>query len=54
MKSFEAVAQEAYTAFRSSLPEQDWTLPWDGLTEATREAWRAAARKMAEEIQQVH
>ena len=54
MKSFEAIAREAYTAFRASLPENDWTLPWEGLCAATQEAWRAAARKMAEQIQQVH
>ena len=55
MKSFETIAREAYTAFQAAIPQSsDWTLPWEKLAEATKEAWRAAARKMAEEIQQVH
>lgn len=52
MKSFESIAREAYTTFQESLPQQ--TPPWELLAETTRQAWLAAARKMADEIQQVH
>ena len=55
MKSFEAIAREAYTAFQAAIPQNSgWTLPWENLAETAKEAWRVAARKMAEEIQQVH
>lgn len=55
MKSFETIAREAYLAFQAAIPQSGgWTLPWEKLGESTKEAWRAAARKMAEEIQQVH
>ena len=55
MKSFETIAREAYQAFQASVPQSGgWTLPWEKLGESTKEAWRAAARKIAEEIQQVH
>ena len=55
MKSFETIARVAYAAFQAAIPQSTgWTLPWEKLGESTKEAWRAAARKMAEEIQQVH
>ena len=55
MKIFETIAREAYAAFQAAIPQSTgWTLPWEKLGESTKEAWRAAARKMAEEIQQVH
>jgi len=55
MKSFETIAREAYAAFQAAIPQSTgWTLPWEKLGESTKEAWRAAARKMAEEIQQVY
>ncbi|MFS4552646.1 hypothetical protein [Comamonas resistens] len=55
MKSFEAIAREAYAAFQAAIPQTSgWTLPWEKLGDSTKKAWLAAARKMAEEIQQVH
>lgn len=55
MKSFETIASKAYAAFQAAIPQNSgWTLPWEKLAETTKEAWRAAARKMAEEIQQIH
>lgn len=56
MKSFEAIAHSAYEAFGTSLKHLDpFQLPtWQQLPETTRQAWIAAARKVAEEIQQVH
>lgn len=55
MKSFESIARESYAAFQASIPQNSgWTLPWEKLPETVREAWSVAARKMAEEIQQVH
>lgn len=55
MKSFEAIARDAYSAFQDAIPQNaGWTLPWEKLPDTTKEAWRVAARKMAEEIQQVH
>lgn len=56
MKSFEAIASEAHTAFMAALPKDTNMLlyTWAELPSEAREAWMAAARKMAEEIQQVH
>lgn len=56
MKSFEAIAREAYDAFKGKVHE-GWShsMPaWAELDQATQEAWMAASRKIAEEIQQVH
>ena len=55
MKSFESIAREAYAAFQAAIPQSTGgALPWEKLRESTKNAWRAAVRKMAEEIQQVH
>lgn len=54
MKSFEAIAQRAYEAFQQALPKDGKQVAaWEELKEASRTAWIAASRKMAEEIQQV-
>ncbi len=52
MKSFETIAHEAYDTFKGKvqLPMPTWA----ELDQATQEAWIAATRKVAEEIQQVH
>lgn len=57
MKSFESIAQNAYEAFCERLGPVSspiTRLPWQQLAEGTRQAWIAAAQKMAEEINQVH
>lgn len=56
MKSFEAIAREAYEAFEAQFLHSptDKVLPWEELRVCVREAWIASARKMAEAIQQVH
>ena len=54
MKSFEAIAQNAYQAFRAALPSGETKLSaWNELSPESRAAWMVASRKMAEEIQQV-
>ncbi len=55
MKSFEAIARAAYYAFYQHFEfTPDQVKPWEELSEKTREGWIKSARKMAEEIQQVH
>ncbi len=55
MKSFESIAQEAYFQFMQTLGKSPAEmLDWESLTERTRDAWMAAARTMAEQINQVH
>ena len=55
MKSFEAIARQSYEVFCNSLyGTKAKLLTWQDLPQQTRNAWIAAARKMAEEIQQVH
>ena len=59
MKSFESIARAAYEAFSQSLYGPLATygcglMTWNQLPGETRDAWMAAARKMAEEINQVH
>lgn len=55
MKSFESIARDAYEAFCASLyGTATDLLTWQKLPPHTRNAWIAAARKMADEIQQVH
>ena len=55
MKSFESIAREAYEAFCNSLyGTQANLMAWHELPQQTRNAWIAAAQKMAEEIQLVH
>lgn len=56
MKSFESIACEAHAAFMAALPKKASTAlyTWAELPPEIREAWIAASRKMAEEIQQVH
>lgn len=55
MKSFESIARDAYQAFCSSLQESSSALlTWQELPQRTRDAWIAAARNMAADIQNVH
>lgn len=55
MKSFEAMAREAYRAFLNAVPDGASRLPtWEDMAEPTREAWRVATRKVVEQVQQVH
>ena len=55
MKSFESIARRAFEKFQCSLQRSSMPLPaWDDLTQATKDAWIAAARQVAEEIQQLH
>ena len=55
MKSFEAIAREAYDTFRAAITDGASRLAaWVDLPRESQEAWIAASRKMAEEIQQVH
>ena len=55
MKSFESIARSAYDEFYRALQRSQTETPkWEALWPQTREAWIAAARKVAEEINQVH
>lgn len=57
MKSFESIAEQAFLAFLSAIPEEHSRLMYSSFAELPPEAqagWLAAARKVAEEIQQVH
>lgn len=55
MKSFETIAREAYDTFRAAITDGAARLAsWADLPEESQQAWIAASRKMAEEIQQVH
>lgn len=55
MKSFEAIAREAYETFRAAITDGSSRLcAWAELSKESQDAWMAASRKMAEEIQQVH
>ena len=56
MKSFESIAREAYEAFAAQFlhSPEDKVLPWVELRACVQEAWIVAARKMAEQISQVH
>ena len=55
MKSFESIARAAYEAFRQVRDgTADGLRTWEQLSPVARNAWIAAAQKMAEEIQQVH
>lgn len=53
MKSFESIARAAYETFCASL-SQFPIETWNEMAEPVRQAWIAATRKMAEEVQQVH
>lgn len=55
MKSFESIAREPYEAFRAAITDGASRLcAWVELPQESQDAWMAASRKMAEEIQQVH
>jgi hypothetical protein len=55
MKSFESIARNAYQVFCSALQYSPAVLvTWQQLPQKTRDAWIAAARNMADEIQNVH
>lgn len=55
MKSFETIAREAYDTFRAATTDGAARLAaWADLPDESQQAWIAATRKMAEEIQQVH
>ena len=55
MKSFEAIARTAYYEFYAHFQfSPDQVRPWEELNQHTRDGWIKSARKMAEEIQQVH
>ncbi|WP_218241555.1 hypothetical protein [Comamonas fluminis] len=55
MKSFETIAHEAYDTFLAAITDGAARLAaWSDLPRETKDAWIAATRKMAEEIQQVH
>ena len=55
MKSFEAIAREAYDTFRAAITDGASRLcAWVELPKESQDAWIAASRKMADEIQQVH
>ena len=55
MKSFESLAHEAYDQFQQALDKSTTETPaWEALSQRTREAWIAATRKVAEQIQHVH
>ncbi|MDH0048605.1 hypothetical protein [Comamonas terrigena] len=55
MKSFESIASNAYQAFRNSIHDGHTAFySWAELSQETREAWLAAVRKVAEEVQHVH
>ena len=56
MKSIESIARAGYEAFEAALPRVAGFViySWAELPPEVSQAWLAAARKMAEEIQQVH
>lgn len=57
MTSFESIARNAYQTFCAHLEPpapQVTLLTWVQLPERTKQAWIAAAQKMAEEISSVH
>lgn len=55
MKSFESIARSAYDEFQRALQHSPTETPeWVALSPQTQEAWIASARKVAEEINQVH